>query len=114
MTDDDVAHVLELERELQAPECRGNRARVTALLAEDFLEIGASGRIWDRVATLDLLDSEPADAAAIEIRGLTGRVIGDGFILVRWDSHRARRTSLWRRVATGWHLVHHQGTPLPP
>jgi hypothetical protein len=113
MTDADVAHVLELERELQTPECRGNRARFTSLLAEDFLEIGASGQIWNLAATLDLMESEPADAPTIEIHDLTGRVIGDGFILVRWDSRRARRTSLWRRDATSWHLVHHQGTPLP-
>jgi hypothetical protein len=38
--DIDVAEVLRLERELQTAECRRDRARVTALLAEDFLEVG--------------------------------------------------------------------------
>jgi hypothetical protein len=116
-TDIDVAEVLELERELQTAECRRDRARVSALLAEDFIEVGASGRVWDCASTLGLLGEESGDDAVIEVRHLTGRVIGDGFVMAHWDSHRggrrARRTSLWRRESSGWRLVHHQGTLLP-
>jgi len=115
-TDIDVAEVLRLERVLQTAECRRDRARVSALLAEDFIEVGVSGRVWDRPATLELLGAESGDGAVIEVRDLTGRVIGDGFVMARWDSdrrgRRARRTSLWRRGPAGWQLVHHQGTPL--
>jgi len=114
-TDIDVAEVLQLERELQTAECRRDRARVSALLAEDFLEAGVSGRVWDRPSMLELLES--GDEAVIEIQDLTGRVIGDGMVMARWDSdrggRRARRTSLWRRDPAGWRLVHHQGTLLP-
>jgi hypothetical protein len=113
----DVEEVLQLERELQSAACRGNPARVGALLAEDFYEVGASGRIWDRVSTLELLAAESRDAAVIEVHDLTGWAVGDGFVMVRWDSdragRRARRTSLWRRGPGGWRLVHHQGTLLP-
>lgn len=113
----DVGEVLQLERELQTAECRRDRARVSALLAEDFLEVGASGRVWDRPSTLELLGAESGDDAVIEVHHLTGRVIGDGFVLACWDSdrggRRARRTSLWRRDLAGWRLVHHQGTLLP-
>ncbi len=116
-TDIDVAEVLQLERELQTAECRRDRARVSALLAEDFTEVGASGRVWDRPLTLELLGAESEDDAVIEVHDLTGRVLGDGFIMTRWDSdrggRRARRTSLWRRDCAGWRLVHHQGTLLP-
>jgi ribonuclease HI len=112
----DVAEVLALERELQTPECRRDRARVMALLADDFIEVGASGRVWDRARTLDLLGAE-SPAAVIEVRDLTGRIIAEGLVMAHWDSarggRRARRTSLWRRDAAGWRLVHHQGTPLP-
>jgi hypothetical protein len=118
-TDRDVAEVLELERELQTAECRRDRARVTALLADDFIEVGASGRVWDRASTLEHLGAEPragADAV-IGVHELTGRVVGDEFVMARWDSarggRRARRTSLSRRDPAGWRLVHHQGTPLP-
>jgi uncharacterized damage-inducible protein DinB len=113
-----LADVLQLERELQTPECRRDRVRVQALLAEDFTEVGASGRVWGRAATLELLGTEAADDTPIEVRDLAGRIIADGLVLARWDSvrggRRARRTSLWRREAAGWRLVHHQGTLLPP
>jgi hypothetical protein len=112
-----VAEVLRLERELQGAACRGDQARLSALLAVDFTEVGASGRVWDRASTLAMLAAEPEDAAVIEVHDLTGRIVGDGFVLVRWDSdrggRRARRTSLWRREPGGWRLVHHQGTLLP-
>jgi hypothetical protein len=113
----DVEDVLQLERELQGAACRCDHARMTALLAEDFSEVGASGRIWDRASTLELLAAESEDAAVIEVHDLTGWIVGDGFVMVRWDSdragRRARRTSLWRREPGGWRLVHHQGTLLP-
>jgi hypothetical protein len=116
-TNNDVADVLQLERELQTAECRRDRARVIALLAADFEEVGASGRVWDLASTLELLDGESDDKAVIEVHDLTGRIVGDGFVLARWDSdrggRRARRTSLWRRDPAGWRLVHHQGTLLP-
>jgi hypothetical protein len=51
-TDSDVADVLQLERELQTAECRRDQARVMALLAEDFEEVGASGRVWDLASAL--------------------------------------------------------------
>jgi hypothetical protein len=88
-----------------------------ALLAEDFIEVGASGRVWDLASTLELLDAESAEDPVIEVHDLTGRAVGDGFVMARWDSdragRRARRTSLWRRDSAGWRLVHHQGTLLP-
>ena len=116
-TDSDVAEVLQLERELQTAECRRDRARVIALLAEDFTEIGTSGRVWDLASAIELFGAESGDDAAIEVHDLTGRVIGDGFVMACWDSdrggRRARRTSLWRRGSAGWRLVHHQGTLLP-
>jgi hypothetical protein len=116
-TDSDVADVLRLERELQSAGCRRDLARLGALLAEDFTEVGASGRVFDLASTLALLAAESAADAAIEVHDLAGRIVGDGFVLVRWDSdrggRRARRTSLWRRESGGWRLVHHQGTPLP-
>lgn len=115
-TPDDLALVLELESELQTKACRNNRARLRELLAPDFTEVGASGRVWDLPSTLELLESESGETEEIEVIDLTGRILADHLVLVRWDSayegRRARRTSLWRHDAEGWRLVHHQGTVL--
>lgn len=114
--DSGLGLVLELEQELQTKACRSNRARVRKLLAPDFIEVGASGRVWDRPSVLDLLASQTNDDEEIAVEQLTGRMLGEGFALVRWDSasqgRRARRTSLWRCTNGRWQLVHHQGTVL--
>ena len=43
-----LRQVLELELQLLDPAVRGNRVAVEQLLHPDFVEVGASGRIWDR------------------------------------------------------------------
>ncbi len=108
--------VLDLERELQSSVARADEGRLRQLLAPDFTEVGASGRIWDRDSILDMLRRESAvDAPSIGIHDLRGRVIAPGVVQVSWDSsrggRRARRTSIWCEREAGWQQVHHQGTP---
>ncbi|WP_261163972.1 DUF4440 domain-containing protein [Microbacterium sp. Marseille-Q6965] len=115
-TPNDVTEVLERERQLHSPDLRRDSERLAGLLAPDFTEVGASGRTWDRGRTVEMLAAE-TDAAPIEVHDLAGRPVGPGLVLTTWTSvragRRARRTSLWRRDAEGWRIVHHQGTPLP-
>ncbi|QFG67515.1 DUF4440 domain-containing protein [Ornithinimicrobium pratense] len=117
--DDDLRCVLELERELQSPSTRGDADRLRKLLSPTFIEIGASGRRWDRRSILDLLVQETADpsTAGIRIDNLTGRQLTEDMIQVFWDStrkdRRARRTSLWQRRDGRWQLIYHQATVLP-
>lgn len=115
--EDDLALVLRLEAELQTKACRRDSARLLELLAPDFLEVGASGRVWNLPGVLELLNAEDPDDEEIAVTGLGGRIIAEGVILVSWDSthknRRARRTSQWRRDDDGWRLLHHQGTILP-
>lgn len=53
-TSQDVDVVMGLERKLQTASCRRDPERMRALLADDFEEVGASGRVWDRASTLEL------------------------------------------------------------
>lgn len=117
MTGEDVVAVLALERELQSPSTRADGARLRELLAPTFVEIGASGRRWDRESILALLAEESADHEPIRVTDLSARVLAPGVVQVFWDSdrggRRARRTSLWQRTDAGWQQTYHQGTPLP-
>lgn len=80
MDESALATVLELERELQSPTARADEGRLRQLLAPDFVEVGASGREWDRETILGLLreQTEDEDAPSIEILELRGRVIAPG------------------------------------
>lgn len=115
----EMDHVLQLELELQSPAARSNVHRLRELLASDFVEVGASGRRWDRPAILGLLAEESGepDTAEILVEDLHARALSGDLIQVFWDSshngRRARRTSLWRRVGDGWEQIYHQGTVLP-
>lgn len=114
--DDAAQQVAALERELQTAACRSTPDRLAVLLAEDFEEIGASGRRWTRKEILARL-AEESDAPEIEVVDLRSDLLGADVALVRWESRRgerrALRTSLWRREVDGWRLRHHQGTLIP-
>jgi len=79
--------------------------QVDELLDPDFRKIGASGRLWTRAEIVPALVGE-----------LSGAVVGPELVLLtyvwHWRGRRARRSSLWRRSAGSWRLLHHQGTPL--
>ncbi len=98
---------------------RGDADAVAALLAEDFEEIGSSGRRYDRAATLAAVGTAPLDAAAIgdfslhllaadlALVAFRARLRRGGRVLHSW------RSSLWRHEHGAWRLVFHQGTPCP-
>jgi hypothetical protein len=109
--------VVDLERELQTRACRANPDRLRELLAPDFVEIGASGRRWDREEILELLGREDGSVGDIEMSAVQSRSLALGVVQVLWQSmvsgRHVRRTSIWCERAAGWQLVFHQGTPVP-
>jgi hypothetical protein len=111
----DVSTVVELERRLLRPEIRSDRHRVEALLHRDFLEFGASGRVWDRETIVEALEADPTGPGAAE--EFTSVRLAEHVVLLTYRvSGRAGslRSSLWvRDGAAGWQLRFHQGTHLP-
>lgn len=109
--DEDAKAVVEREMSLLTPDVRRDPERVLALLHEDFVEFGASGRVWDRMSilsvTTDTLDS-------IEARDLRVHRLGLDAFLVTYVSNSegriALRSSTWIREAGTWLLRFHQGT----
>ena len=95
--------------------------RVAELLAEDFVEIGASGRIWTRNEILDLLATEEFQPPVIEefvCRQIADNVLLATYRTVRTDAETgqrsiALRSSLWSKKSDGWCLRFHQGTIVP-
>lgn len=108
--------LLRLERTLLEPEVRRDAERLKALLSEDFIEIGRSGRIFDRDAMIASLTGAPCASAAPDLTEFTVRQLADGLALATYfvAQSATRRSSLWRREAQGWRLCFHQGTPAAP
>ena|ERR1035438_1457193 len=61
-----AAQLRKCEETLLDPAIRRDRARVAALLADDFVEFGASGKIWTREEILTLLATEEYHPPVIE------------------------------------------------
>jgi hypothetical protein len=113
------AHLRALEEELLQPAVRKTASRVDALLTDDFMEFGSSGRVFDKHDIIDSLRSEsPARRSLTDFRALP---LGPGVVLTtyRATSYDASgeqpihslRSSVWRLLDGRWQMVFHQGTP---
>ena len=116
--DDDDAWLIAAERAL-ARRDRSWPGGLAALLHEDFAEIGASGRRWDRAATVALLtEDEPPWIEPLDpvVQPLAAEVR-----LLMYETHdpapggrHVWRASIWVRDDGGWKIRYHLGTIVPP
>jgi len=93
-----------------------------ALLADEFLEIGSSGRLLDQEAVIESAAREPPFQWRID--DFAVRPIGRGVALATYrlsawstsegDARVTRRSSLWVQRAYRWVLLFHQGTLASP
>lgn len=108
-----AARLFALEQQLMDPAFRKDRAAVSALLAKDFREFGASGREWSREAILDLLETEPSRPAP-EVKDFRIQPLAADTVLVTYRTIRpeiqANRSSIWIQNEEGWQVLFHQGT----
>ncbi|MGF1611396.1 MAG: DUF4440 domain-containing protein [Kiloniellales bacterium] len=108
-----------LEERLLDPRVRRTPEEVSALLADGFVEIGRSGRLYSRQEIMAALLEETPISRSIEdfsarelaptVALATYRVIRQG---PEGEPSQSRRSSIWRQTHRGWQMIFHQGTPL--
>ena len=114
------AHLQELEEELLQPAVRKTASRLDALLADDFMEFGSSGRMFDKHAIIEILRSEsPTRRSLTNFRAM---ILGPEIVLTTYRATtysalgeqpiHSLRSSVWRLHDGRWQMVFHQGTPL--
>ncbi|MGW1281670.1 nuclear transport factor 2 family protein [Streptomyces tsukubensis] len=122
-TTDGVAEAIAGELELLSPRVRSDREAAGRLLDPEFVEVGASGRRWDREAMLSELAGAPGaseDGPRYRPSGMSGTALAPGIVHVTYEvvlgERRSRHSSVWRRRdgGGGWRLYYHQGTVVPP
>jgi hypothetical protein len=111
------ARLRHLEEQLLLPEVRQSTKRVSALLADDFVEFGSSGRVFGKNQILALLRNEtPVKRSLSRFESIA---LSENIVLVRYRatrrigrgrSVRSLRSSIWRRTKGQWRMVFHQGT----
>ena len=115
------SQLIVLEKRLLEPQVRASREELDDLLADDFLEFGASGVRFGKAQALDRLPTETAPSfftQDFELRGLGQDVAQLVYraIIERPGQPRlySLRSSIWRRQAEQWAMVFHQGTACEP
>lgn len=98
------------------PEIAASRAELEAMTAEDFWEVGASGRRYSRAYVLETVAARaetPVEdhwrTADFHCRELARDLYLLTYTLLQGE-RQTRRASIWQRNAAGWRIVFHQGT----
>ena len=99
------------------PEFGTSQADFDRMMAEDFWEVGASGRVYGREFALEELQrrfSTPHEdiweTSDFRCRRLAAGVYLLTYTLVQDRKRRTRRSTIWQRTLEGWEIVYHQGT----
>jgi len=115
MPDDADRHAFfrDLETSLHRRSVRNAPDAVAALLTDDFVEFGRSGRVYDKLRTIELLSGDDNELMP-EVRDFQVRPLSLDVVLMTYRSgrgeHFALRSSIWRWSGGQWRMMFHQGT----
>lgn len=101
----------DLEERLLLPSVRASPDEVATLLADEFVEFGSSGRIYDKQQVILLLQQEQ-ERTQCTLADFSARRLAADVVLVTYRVVESRtiRSPIWRSVDGRWRMVFHQGT----
>src|SRR5579864_2944127 len=97
------------------PEYAGSRAALEKMTAEDFWEVGASGRRYSREYVFQTLAARAEETIVDRWRtsDFHCRELGPDTYLLTYtllqDERRTRRATIWQKSAGDWKILYHQG-----
>lgn len=107
-------HLCSLEEQLLQPGVRKAVKEVNTLLADDFIEFGSSGRIYNKRQVIEGLASEPIVQRTLydfQAKVLSPEAILVTYRLLNHDKKKySLRSSIWKFNAGAWQMLFHQGT----
>ena len=117
MATDFLDFFVDLEKSLHRKSIRRSREKLNDLLHEDFEEIGAMGKIYNKDQIIkELLTETPF---SINASNFKLRMLADHLALLTYKTqntarnHFARttlRSSIWKNEGSTWKMIFHQGT----
>jgi len=113
-----TALIKALEIELLQPEVRKSKKRLNELIADDFVEMGASGKEYNKQNVINDLTEEPE--LKFTIQNFNTIELSPDSILATYQVEKeilgsdtkinSSRTSIWKNIDGRWQIVFHQGT----
>ena len=109
-----------LETELLQPEVRKSTKRLDELIADEFIEIGESGKQYNKQ---DILDALPKQTRVkFSLSNFNSSEISTGIVLATFQLEKevvnsgetiiSLRSSIWQNRNGKWQIVFHQGTKI--
>lgn len=112
-----LAELVAREPIFHRPEFGVTRADFEGMMADDFWETGASGRIYSRQFVLNALEkrfSVPHEdvwqTGDFACRRLAQDLYLLTYTLLQNHKRLTCRASIWQKTPDGWKIVYHQGT----
>lgn len=106
-----------LESIFHRPEMGRTQADLAKMVAEDFWEVGASGKRYSRLFVLEVLEKRLEDqqpdiwqTSDFYCRSLSPDVYLLTYALIQNNVRKTLRSSIWQKSTEGWRCVYHQGT----
>lgn len=121
MSDQDLKNrIYALELELASSSARCDHERLDAILREDFIEFGASGRRFTKPEIVELLTTEE-DFTPYTLEEFEVKPLGTDTLLATYRipprpgpegdvKPGSRRSSIWQHSGEQWQIIFHQGT----
>ncbi|MEA3399042.1 MAG: DUF4440 domain-containing protein [Patescibacteria group bacterium] len=111
--------IYKLETDLLKPEFRTSVEKLNELIANDFIEYGSAGLVYDKKVILERLPQ--GNSPTYTLSDFKIIVLSEEIIQTRFKTDRVNldgtktmslRTSLWRNTNGNWQMFFHQGTPI--
>lgn len=117
---DITSTIKELELSLLKPEIRSSRKALDELLADDFVEFGASGNKYTKA---DILERLPNSLQKVEykVSDFSVEISSEEVVIATFKTVRttdgkdrviSQRSSHWRKIDSGWQMFFHEATPI--
>jgi hypothetical protein len=101
-----------LEMSLLDSSVRSSNTKLNQLIADDFIEFGSLGKIYNKKNVLEFLPLEPLRKFIVEdfvVTELSSEVILATYKAII-DQVTSLRSSIWKMNGGKWQMVFHQGT----
>ncbi|MFA4942109.1 MAG: DUF4440 domain-containing protein [Patescibacteria group bacterium] len=111
--------IYQLESSLLTTKVRSSIDLLDKILADDFIEFGSSGSVYNKKKTLKDL---PVMAGKVKytMSNFEVKILSEDIVLSTFKTRRvidkkavvSLRSSLWRKDGKDWQMFFHQGTPI--
>lgn len=110
-------HILQLEEMLLKPEIRTSKEELMKLLADDFFEIGSSGKV---LYQNERIGEEGIGVVRMKLSDFDIHPLSDEIVLTTYrifneeNNKFSLRSSIWKWKEGSWKMHFHQGTITSP